>query len=195
MGNQLKDEAYLLERMRNGSKEAFELVYETYIRFIYKIAISILKDQKEAEDLCHDIFIELMEKASEYDQSRGSIKAWLAVKTRSRCIDRIRKKKAILVDEYEDLFEKQQGWETDTEDVAISHARKEVLNAALSQIPAQQRQVIEQAYFEGKTQNELAGQLNKPLGTIKSLVRYGLKNLRKQKIVVNWGKASGGGEE
>jgi RNA polymerase sigma factor (sigma-70 family) len=195
MEKQFYDEAYLLQKMKSGSKEAFELVYENYIHFIYKIAYSVLKDQKEAEDLCHDIFIEMMEKIYEYDQSRGSLKAWLAVKTKSRSIDKLRKKKAILVDEYEEFVTKHRGSHSNTEDNVISNIQKNVLKDALDDLPVEQRQVLEKAYFEGRTQRELANQLKKPLGTIKSLVRYGLNNLRKQKVVINWGKTSGGGDE
>lgn len=177
----------LMQQIMAGSEKAFNQFYETYISFVFQIAIKLLQDQVEAEDICHDIFIDVYQNPSAYNKSKGSIKAWLAVKTRSRCIDKLRKKKPILINKLDYL-------ETERDIKAELHVLKrietDILLEALKHIPKKQREVIYGMYFERKTQHELAILLNRPIGTIKSLVRYGLNNLRKQKVLLDWKKSS-----
>jgi len=173
----------LLKLIDKGSETAFNEFYEAYVTFVLQIATQILSDQIEAEDITHEIFLEVYEKPRQYKPHRGSIKAWLAVKTRSRCIDRLRKKQPVLIHKLEQLDTADA---IKTEQSVLNQIEKETILRALEQLPAKQREVIYLAYFENKTQVELAESLDRPLGTIKSLVRYGLKNLRKQKDLLNW---------
>lgn len=173
----------LLKLIEKKSESAFNEFYETYVSFVLQIAIQILSDKKEAEDITHEVFLEVYEKPQQYKAQRGSIKAWLAIKTRSRSIDRLRKKQPVLIHKLEQL--------NTVDAVRVEHSvlhkiEKELILDALNQIPKKQRDVIYGAYFEYKTQVELAERLDKPIGTIKSLVRYGLNNLRKQKDLLNW---------
>lgn len=181
------DDELLIEQIVAGSQKAFNQFYESHISFVFQIAIKILQDQTEAEDICHDIFLDVYQNPKKYNKNKGSIKAWLAVKTRSRCIDMLRKKKPVLINKLESL-------ETEKDIKAELHVLKRIENdillEALRHIPKKQREVIYGMYFESKTQRELAVSLNKPIGTIKSLVRYGLKNLRKQKVLLDWKKSS-----
>ncbi|NLI69132.1 MAG: sigma-70 family RNA polymerase sigma factor [Bacilli bacterium] len=154
-----------------------------YAPFVLKIAKQLVSDPLEAEDICHDIFLEVFEKPGEYDDAKGTVKAWLAVKTKHRSIDRLRKKKPVLVRKLEQLDTKEA---VKTELEVLKSLEKNVLLEALAHLPEKQREVIYGAYFENKTQTELARTLNKPLGTIKSNVRYGLNNLRKYKKLRQW---------
>lgn len=180
-----QEDIHLLKLIAKGSETAFNQFYEMYVLFVLRIATQVLGDQIEAEDVTHEIFIEVYEKPHQYKPNRGSIKAWLAVKTRSRCIDRLRKKQPVLIHKLELLDTED---EVKTELAVLLQIEKELIVEALSQIPKKQREVIYGAYFEGKTQMELAKSLDRPLGTIKSLVRYGLRNMRKQKDLLNWMK-------
>ncbi|SHG21132.1 RNA polymerase sigma factor [Ornithinibacillus halophilus] len=175
----------LLKLIGKKSQAAFNQFYQDHISFILTIAIQVLGDRTEAEDVCHDIFIEIYEKPHQYKQSKGSIKAWLAVKTRSRCIDRLRKKRPILVQKLEKLDSEEA---VKTEIHVLNQIENKLLLNALDQLPEKQRDIIYAVYFEGKTQRELAEDFNKPLGTIKSSIRYGLNNLRKQKTLLQWAK-------
>ena len=74
------------------SLQWFNDLYRQNASFVYKIALHLLNDPVEAEDLCHDVFLEIIQHPEQYDPERGSIKAWLGVKTRSRAIDRLRNK-------------------------------------------------------------------------------------------------------
>jgi len=182
MGDKMKGKN-LLVLIGKGSRQAFDEFYELYASFVLHIAYQVLRDRNEAEDVCHDIFLEIYQKPHEYKSDKGSVKAWLAVKTRSRSIDRLRKRQPVLVHKLEQL---------DTEDAVqteisvLRHLEKKVILDALKHIPKKQREVIYGAYFEGKTQRELAETLNRPLGSIKSMVRYGLNNLRKDEKLIQW---------
>lgn len=178
-----QDDIRLFKLIAKGSETAFNQFYEAHVSFVLQIATQVLGDQNEAEDVTHEIFLEVYEKPGQYKPERGSIKAWLAVKTRSRCIDRLRQKKPVLIQKLELLDTKDT---VKTELSVLLQIEKELILDALEQIPKKQREVIYGAYFEGKTQMELAESLNRPLGTIKSLVRYGLRNMRKQKELLNW---------
>src|SRR5690625_486367 len=173
----------LLQLIAKGSKTAFEKFYNMHVSFVLQIATQIIGDYNEAEDVTHEIFLEVYEKPKQYKAERGSVKAWLAVITKNRCIDRLRKKKPLLVQKLELLDSKDA---IETELTVLHKIEKELIVEALQQIPKKQREVIYGAYFEGKTQKELAESLNRPLGTVKSLARYGLNNLRKQKQLLHW---------
>ena len=134
------------------------------------------------------IFLEVYQNPGQYNPKKGSVKAWLAVKTKSRCIDRLRKSKPLLVHKLEQLDTIEA---IEIERNVLKHIQKDLILEALKHLPKKQQLVIYGAYFEDKTQRELAKSLNKPLGTIKSSIRYGLQNLRKQKIIRNWMKTSG----
>jgi RNA polymerase sigma factor (sigma-70 family) len=190
-----EEKLVLLQQIQQGSRGAFNLFYEQYIHFVFHIAVSILKNQMEAEDICHDIFIEVFQKPDEYRPENGSIKAWLAVKTKSRCLDWQRKKKPVLKEKLEELLNNQHAGAKITELDVLSKIEREAVDEALTKIPKEQRDVLYRSYFEGRTQKELAQDMNRPLGTIKSYVRYGLNNLRKQKTLLHWAKADGGGKK
>lgn len=176
-------DAHLLMAITNGCEPSFDQFYNKYAPFVLHIARSILADSLEAEDVTHDIFLDIYEKPHQYNAKRGSVKAWIAVKTRNLCIDRLRKKKPLLVQKLELIDHEADVY---TELSVLLQIEKEILLKALQQLPKKQREVIYAAYFKGKTQVELAEKLNRPLGTIKSLVRYGLRNLQKHKHLIDW---------
>src|SRR5690625_2286736 len=182
MENNLQDR-HLLLKIAKGCETSFDEFYNKYAPFVHQIAQNILKDRLAAEDVTHDIFLDIYEKPQQYNPKRGSIKAWLAVKTRNLCIDYLRKKKPLLVQKLElmniqdDLF---------TEVAVLLNIEKELIVDALKDIPEKQREAIYEAYFKGKSQVQLAKKLNRPLGTVKSLIRYGLRNLQKHKQLIDW---------
>lgn len=182
------DGSDLLKSLEKGSKEAFDLFYEKYVSFVLHIASQVLGDRIEAEDICHDIFLEVFQKPYEYNAKKGTVEAWLAVKTKHRSIDRLRKKQPILIHKLEQLDTPAA---VRTEMHVLRELEKEVLLEAMKYIPKMQQKVIYGVYFEDKTQKELAKSLNRPLGTVKSMVRYGLQNMRKQKHLNHWMESSG----
>ncbi|PWA04996.1 RNA polymerase [Pueribacillus theae] len=185
----------LLHHIKRGSRSAFDQFYEQHRLFVFHIAFSILKNRQEAEDICHDVFVEVFQKAGEYDSAKGSVQAWLAVKTKSRSLDYLKKKKPILKEKIGDLLSHVKEEVNHTEYNVMEKLEKEVVHQALALIPKDQRDVLYGAYFEERTQRELAQVMHRPLGTIKSAIRYGLNNLRKQKALLNWVKPNEGGKK
>ncbi|MCT2534452.1 sigma-70 family RNA polymerase sigma factor [Aquibacillus koreensis] len=179
----------MMLQIADGSKQAFDLFYETHHRFVLQIAYKILGDRVEAEDVCHDIFLEVFQKSNEYSPSKGSVKAWLAIKTKSRCLDRLRKKKPVLVNKLEAILNQEV---TAVDSYVLSQIERDILLDALQHIPEKQREVIYEAYFNGRTHMELADLLHIPLGSVKSIIRYGINNLRKHQSLVHWMNSSGG---
>ncbi|GAA0287414.1 RNA polymerase sigma-70 factor (ECF subfamily) [Gracilibacillus halotolerans] len=189
-----KELVRLLSEMANGSKQAFDQFYETTISFVYQIALSIVHNHAEAEDICHDVFLEVYGKAKQYSEDRGSVKAWLAVRTRSRSLDRLRRNKWLLTDRLEELVDKK-GKVPATELYFLQSIEKHILIDALKEIPENQRQAIIRSYFHDETHGEIALKMNKPLGSVKSFIRYGINNLQKQKSLVQWVMGGSRGEK
>lgn len=175
----------LLKDIAAGSRQAFDIFYEKYISFVYQIAFSIVHNHTEAEDICHDVFLEVYQKARQYSEEKGSIKAWLAVKTKSRSLDRLRKNKPLLIHRLENLSESKK-MEPGADLQFLHSLEKHVIVEALKAIPIEQREAIIRSYYNGETHNEIAMTMKKPLGSVKSLIRYGLNNLRKQKALMQW---------
>jgi RNA polymerase sigma-70 factor (ECF subfamily) len=166
------------------SLQWFDDFYKQNVSYVYKIALHIIRDPVEAEDLCHDVFLEVIQHPEQFDPGRGSIKAWLAVKTRSRAIDRLRKQKR------QGLNSTPEPAVTNSTDpTAESVLRKldiESLHESLRHLPKPQREALAATFFQSLRQNELAKLTGRPLGTIKSRIRYGVKNIRKQFASMGW---------
>lgn len=175
----------LLKDIAAGSRQAFDIFYEKYISFVYQIAFSIVHNHAEAEDICHDVFLEVYQKARQYSEEKGSIKAWLAVKTKNRSLDRLRKNKDLLIHRLENLSGSKK-MEPGADLQFLHSLEKHLIVEALKAIPIEQREAIIRSYYNGETHNEIAITMKKPLGSVKSLIRYGLNNLRKQKALMQW---------
>ena len=173
-------EAALLERIAAGDTEALGALYDRFSRPLYALARQILNDATEAEDIVHEVFVMLAEKAGGYDVSRGSAFTWAATLTRHRAIDRLRKRRRrgeLLAEAaLSDLgYHERSAASSDpfrTKEISASVRR------AFAQLPADQRSAIELAYFGGLTQQEIAARLSAPLGTVKARIRRGLLSLR-----------------
>ncbi|MBM7563864.1 sigma-70 family RNA polymerase sigma factor [Paenibacillus sacheonensis] len=177
--------AVVLREMCEGSVEAFDAFYARYTPLIMGIALRMLGDRMEAEDACHDIFLEALRRGGRYDPRRGSVDAWLAVMTRSRCLDRLRRgKKQVCREEWE--AEAVSDWEEPAEEKAMSRLQREAVREALRGLPEQQLQAVVASYYGAKTHSEMASSWNVPLGTVKSWVRYGLHNVRRQLEKRGW---------
>lgn len=186
------DEKRLLREIANGSVSAFELFYERYASLVLHIATRIVGDQMEAEDICHDIFLEVWKKADQYDPQRGSVEAWLAVKARTRSLDRLRRTQRMLLDPVDHSQIETSSTDVPTEEKVLLRLDREALLKALGKIPASQARAVHGMYFEAQSHHELSERMKRPLGTVKSLIRYGLGNIRKQLCQLGWLEPSGG---
>ncbi len=149
-------------------------LYDRYSPIVYSVALRVLGDTGAAEDVLQEVFMQLWRNPGGFDSSRGNLAAWLAVISRNRAIDAIRKRRP----------------DTDIADVIVSvepdlagdaeRARAmEKVRGALGAMPSAQRSALEMAYFEGLTHTEISAKTGEPLGTIKTRIRAGLLALRK----------------
>ncbi|MBO8163356.1 MAG: sigma-70 family RNA polymerase sigma factor [Brevibacillus sp.] len=189
------DAERLLSETANGSVAAFEAFYEQYAPLVLHIAQRVIGDRMEAEDVCHDIFLEVWKKAGQFDPNRGSVEAWLAVKARSRSLDRLRRKRRVVVETVPDSRLEHQLETATPEEHVLCRLDREALRSALGKLPEPQRRAIHGMYYEAQTHRELSEKMNRPLGTIKSLVRYGIGNIRKQLSQLGWLEPSGGAKK
>lgn len=139
------------------------------------VGCRVLGDPRESEDLLHDVFLEVWRQAADYDEERGSARAWLLMRMRSRALDR---RKAAGFARVVSLEERKIDEPSASgEDPALGPDR-ERLKRALAALPVEQRQVLELGYFEGLSSSEIAERIAAPIGTVKSRVAAALGKLR-----------------
>lgn len=180
-----------LAQIREGSLQAFDRFYEEAAPFVMGLSCKLLGDRMEAEDVCHDVLMTVITRPERYDPARGSVEAWLAVLAKSRCLDRLRKRKRVV------LESAAAGWPARFEAAGegiegrvLSRLEQEALRQAMGDLPGAQRQTLTAAFYEYRSQRELAESWQVPIGTVKSRVRYGLSHLRKAMERLGW--AEGG---
>lgn len=168
----------LVLALRAGNTAALGALYDRHAGLVYGIALKILKNPQESEDLTHDIFLRLV-KVSAYDPKRSSLRTFLAVLTRSRAIDRVRSQSnrtRILQqqapDKHQDVAANRP-----LESLFQYEQSQEILDA-LAQLSQDQQEVLKLIYYEGLSQPNIAKQLNLPLTTVKARARRGLIRLR-----------------
>lgn len=176
------DDLTLLRRIGQQDRNALAGFYDRYSRPLYATAVKILHDQAEAEDVMHDVFISVWEKAADFDATRGTPIAWIMTLTRNRAIDRIRtrRRRREIIDQAadSDLPHAQADQQTDAADDAAWRDQAKEVRAALQTLPAEQREALQLAFFGGLTQTAIAERLRTPLGTVKARIRRGLLRLR-----------------
>lgn len=171
-------EADLLASIAHGDRLAFSQFYDRLSGLLFSLAVRILRDQTTAEDVTQEVFIQIWEKASSYHPELGKPLTWVITLTRNRAIDRLR-----AIQRGQNLVAA--ATEDQAADSATAPARPSIgidtsilIRSAVTQLPPDQRQAIELAFFGGLTQAEIAATLNEPLGTIKARIRRGMLKLR-----------------
>ncbi len=168
----------LYQALKAGQSSALGLLYDRYGRLVYGLALRILKNPQEAEDLTQEIFLTLWQRDI-YNPARGSLSSFLTTLTRSRAIDKLRSRSTSekVLTRARQIAVSQTATNAPFERASWSE-RSGQIQKALSQLPENQRQVLEMLYYEGFTQAEIAQRLNIPLGTVKTRSRLGLLRLR-----------------
>jgi RNA polymerase sigma-70 factor (ECF subfamily) len=163
----------LLYRLARGERAALAVLYERHAAMMLALAQRILRDAREAEDLVHDVFVEAWRHAGDYDPTRASVRSWLLLRVRSRCLDRARSagvRRVSLMPSPRELPRE------DAEAHAADHGR---VRAALDALSSEQRRVLELGYFHGLSSQEIADYLGIPIGTVKSRVSAAMVQLRR----------------
>jgi len=167
----------LLDRVARGDVAALRTLYEEHAARAMAIAVRVLRDQSEAEDVVQETFLELWRRAPQFDTRKGGAIAWVVTIARSRAIDRMRASgtasRAVEGASREGPPQPQLG----PGDHAERRRDEARVAAALAELPAEQRQTIELAYFEGLSQSEIAARTGSPLGTVKMRVKLAMSKL------------------
>lgn len=167
-------DAALIARVRSGERDAIAELYDRYSPLVYSVALRVLGDTSDAEDVLQDVFMQLWRHPATFDTRRGTLAPWLAVIARHRAIDILRRRRP----------------QSDVEDVVVAidaeletsadRARAaEKVRGCLHNMPENQRKMLEMAFFEGMTHSEIATRTGEPLGTVKTRIRAALIALRK----------------
>jgi RNA polymerase sigma-70 factor (ECF subfamily) len=172
----------LLRQIAAGDRSAFGEFYDRHSVLMFSVASRILNDPGDAEDVLQEAFVQIWEKAGNFNPKLGKPSSWAAILVRNKAIDRIRGSQrrtrlaqeagmemAIAAEANDSANEKVQG-----------HDQAKLIHSAIVELPAEQRNAIELAYFSGLTQNEISEKLHEPLGTEKARIRRGLLKLRDQ---------------
>lgn len=168
------DEESLLSSIRSRKPEAMAAIYDRFSSVVYSVALRILRQPAAAEDVLQEVFIQLWRNPDAYVSHRGSLCAWLAVVARNRSIDALRRRRP--EDSAEDLV---LASGINYGDLAERQCMMDKVRKAMSALPAEQRRMVELAFFEGQTHTEIAEATGDPLGTVKTRIRSALLSLRK----------------
>lgn len=172
-------DASLLDRLAAGADEsALSELYDRYQAQMYGLAVRITGDAALAQDAVQDAFVGIWRNAARYSTQRGSARTWVLSITHHRAIDILRRRRTVSsLPEAEGAGGEALVVPDIWPEVERSVDRDEV-RRAIDRLPDLQRRAIELAYFEGLTQAEIAERTGAPLGTVKSRVRLGLRQLR-----------------
>ena len=170
--------SHLIEKVARQDREAFSQLYDRCSPLVFTLAMRMLRERSDAEDLLQEVFVQVWRQAANYNEERGSPEAWIINIARSRAIDKLRSTRRR--DQSFVLTDDPSGAES-SENVESSVADSEAkmtMNSALANLPETQRRVLELAYFDDLTQTEIAERLSEPLGTVKTRMRAGIQRLR-----------------
>lgn len=174
----------LVARMADADERALGELYDRHGRTEYALALAIVGERADAEEVVADAFGQAWRTAAQFDPSRGSVGAWLATITRTRALDLVRARgrraRALeRVSQADTDAVATLGAAADAPDRSLEREEARGLVArSLAVLPDPQRRVIELAYFGGLSQTEIAAELREPLGTVKTRMRAGMEKLR-----------------
>jgi RNA polymerase sigma-70 factor, ECF subfamily len=173
----------LVGRMAERDQDALSLLYDRYQGVLFALALRILGERAEAEEVLTEVFFQSWKSAAGFDPLRGTVAAWLVTICRSRALDRLRARGrrqaalAVLSGEPSRSAAAASG-EGGPEEAAEQRSRRERIQAGLGRLDSGQREALELAFYEGLSHSEIASKLGEPLGTVKSRIRQGLLILR-----------------
>jgi RNA polymerase sigma-70 factor (ECF subfamily) len=167
----MRGDLALVQGVADGDTSALAELYDRWAGVVLAIARRILRSG-EAEDLVHDVFLEVWRHAAEYDPARGSVRAWLVTRTRSRALDRVKSPAVTRAVPLRGCHDRPApGTPEDRADGGR-------VRAAMQALDPEHREVLELRYWEGLSSSEIAARVRLPVGTVKSRVATALARLR-----------------
>ena len=168
-------EAELLLGLQAHDEQAFSFLYDRYSKALFSIILQVVPQQELAEDILQEVFVKIWQNISSYDETKGRLYTWMLNIARNQAIDRTRSKdfnnRMKTTELSENVYNSSQAVEAKMDDVG--------LQKTLSNLPDESRKLLDLAYYQGYTQEEIAKMLNIPLGTVKTRLRATIIQLRK----------------
>jgi RNA polymerase sigma-70 factor (ECF subfamily) len=190
-GLEPEEDARLVAAVAGGDKQALATLYDRHARVLLALGLRILRDRTAAEDVLHDVFLEAWHQAGAFDPARGTVRAWLVMRMRSRALDRQAQiaRRARLADEAARAGEPAVAGAATGESGATEVDQQRV-QRGVAELPAELAAVVERAYFHGLSSSEIAAELGIPLGTVKSRMARALAILRERLLPGRGGTSS-----
>jgi len=182
------NDTHLIDQIRQGDQKALSRLYDRYARIVYSLALAIVRDKRDAEEVVQEVFLQIWRRASKYDRDRASVYKWLTWMTRSRAIDKTRTKNFHQHRRMEFELDPESNHQAEPAtqlDAVLILERSARIRELFEQLPVKQKQVLELAFFRGLTHTEIAEKLTLPLGTIKTRIRQGMIKLQ-QRFTEEW---------
>lgn len=179
----LEDDGSLIAAMSRGDERAAGRMYDRHGAVVYGLALRIVKEVADAEEVVVEVFAQAWREASRFDGSRGTVLGWLTTITRTRSLDliRSRQRRDRATDAASTMLDAPaaMGEGFRAPDALVEERdRATAVTEALRELPEAQRSAIELAFYEGLTHPEVAERLKEPLGTVKTRIRLGMLKLR-----------------
>ncbi|HKO17850.1 MAG TPA: sigma-70 family RNA polymerase sigma factor [Acidobacteriaceae bacterium] len=168
------DDASLLAELQTGNQPAMATLYDRYSRLVYSVALRVLREPATAEDVLHEVFMQLWRNPDSFTAARGGLGGWLAVVARNRSIDVLRRRRTAA--SIDDLPLIAPG---NLADDAERNTLMQLARATIQQLPREQRKTLEMAFFDGLTHPEIAEMTGDPLETVKTRIRTALLAVRR----------------
>lgn len=179
MSEAVLDDVAAVARVARGEASGLEMLYDRHSTMVYSLALRIVRDTAEAEDVTQEVFTQAWSQAARYDTSRGAVAAWLLMMARSRALDRLRRRRAVLKSgPADDVLAAIPDPGPSVELTTAADEQARTARAALASLPPAERTALELAYYEGLTHVEIAARTATPLGTVKTRIRTALRRVR-----------------
>ena len=172
------DLAALLKRSSRGDQAAFAQLYDALAAKVHGLALRVVRDPAQAEEVTQETFLEVWRLASRFDPERGSASAWVITLAHRRAVDRVRAAQAATRRDEAYAASNQTPVHDQTAEAATAALEASRVRGALTSLTDMQREAVELAYLSGYTHTEVAALLDVPLGTAKTRIRDGLIRLR-----------------
>ena len=171
----------LISLIAQAQEAALTQLYDRYNRLVFSLALAIVNDRATAEEITLDVFMRVWQKAGTYRADQSKVSTWLTHIARHHAIDILRRR-SVRLDQYavqwDDATSSAESSGQGPQESAEIALRRERVQAALAELPAEQKQALTLAYFGGYTHQQIADILRQPLGTIKTRIRLAMQKLR-----------------
>jgi RNA polymerase sigma-70 factor (ECF subfamily) len=174
------NDAQLLQRVAARDRQAFAQLYDRYSTLLFSTVLRVLNNREESAEVLQEVFLQMWDKAGDYNPLLGKPFTWLLTIARHKAIDRLRalRRRYTFIEEVTQEAQATSRPAPPEPGEAFSHEQAVLIRCAVAELPLEQRQAIEMAFLGGLTQHEIADALQQPLGTIKARIRRGMLKLR-----------------